>query len=247
MQRNTSKSATILLSLAIVAAIGLSLVLSRKVQKTDTTAKRSSAAGCAMQVVIAPPATATVVPTATPTAIPATPTPTPTPTVAPTPTPTPIVLEKLHLRAKFAGVTQNVGTISATLTDGATLNGPLSFSFESAGVYGADFTLPQGYTLSNAITLSIKAEKHLQRVFRSLPVINKEVDLTARPFEPGDLPPQDGIVDLSDINSVVSILAKPSQSSNDRVVGDVNYDGVVNAADMSTILTTLSTHPDESL
>lgn len=184
----------------------------------------SCSASCTMQAVIASPATA--------------------PPLTPAPTPTPVV-RLMNFSAKFEGVTKDVGLISASYVDDTGAATVLLFNYIN-GVYKATLST-EDQTRPSMISFQIKPEKHLQRVFRNLTMDTLDFDLTQKPFEPGDLPLQDGVVDIIDIGSVVSILAKSSQTSDDRSVGDLNYDGIVNAADVGAILTTLSTHPDESL
>ncbi len=330
MKKSAQKTTTIVLFLAIIGVIALAFFLNRKVDTTDTTATKTSAANCALRFVITAPATS---PAGTPTPTPAASISAPTnirlvryeaastqpterslnaiiawdPVVGasdylverqsitdkfvwqgnvaqatvpgvpgvpqyvnvfartstgnssspsatlkldfpvPSPTATPIVARQLSVLAKFAGVTKDVGPIKAKVSDGGTIIGDLTFTHTTNGVYKAMYAVPTSYVFPTQASFSVKPEKHVQRVFRSWPVSNQTIDLTSKVFEPGDLPPQDGIVNITDINKVVAILAKPTQTADDRLIADVNYDGVVNAADVSIILSTLSTRPDESL
>lgn len=71
-------------------------------------------------------------------------------------------------------------------------------------------------------------------------------DLTHYSLEPGDLPPQDGVVDNIDYDRVYAILSKPYalQTDQDKYIADLNYDGKVNGLDMFLLMKTLGTKYD---
>lgn len=155
---------------------------------------------------------------------------------------------RLKVLAKFAGITTDRGQIRSDLQVQAGTDYVLSFVYKGNGIYEADMSVYNQPSLPTSLPpFSVKPEKHVQRVFKNMSVVNGVVDLTSRPFEPGDLPVQDGVVNLADINKVTATISKISITADDLQVADVNYDGVVNAADLSLILSTLSTRPDESL
>ncbi len=171
----------------------------------------------------------------------ATATPTPTPVVTPNP------VTSLTIKTKFAGITSNVGTINIKIFDASGSIGNIPFTFLSNGVYQAVVPLPVSYVNPTQITLAMKPEKHVAKVFRSVAITANVLDLTSKPFEPGDLPPQDGTVDVNDINQIITAITHSTQTATDLSVADVNYDGVVNAVDVGLLLSTLSSKPDESL
>lgn len=164
------------------------------------------------------------------------------------------LLENIDVQAKFAGVNQDVGPIPALIKIGSRNNpnphaeiNAVFTSLEGA-IYITSIPLKQ-YNLSQAsdFWLTIKGEKHLQRAFTNLdfsaPLIT--FDATSRPLQPGDLSNQDGKLDNHDINKILSILSQATTTTHDLNTTDVNYDGVVNSIDLSLILASLATKPDE--
>lgn len=189
--------------------------------------------------------------------------PSPSPSPYPTPSPTPSLspptnssITQFTLLATIAGVSSEalsvqipvtiqlgqVGqsnplftkTISFTSSDNST-----NFIGHLTGLHYPDLT-PSGH-----YWISLKGEKHTQRIFADL-TLNQDVqlNLTAKPLEPGDIPTQDGKVDNNDIDQLLSIFSK-STIGNSDLVADLNYDGVINSIDMGLILKTLSSKPDE--
>lgn len=73
-------------------------------------------------------------------------------------------------------------------------------------------------------------------------------DLTAYALEPGDLSPQDGVVNGADFNKIITLLLKPHSAltTQDLLVGDLNYDGYINTRDLFLIRQTLQTRYDEN-
>ncbi|KKS95427.1 MAG: hypothetical protein UV73_C0018G0040 [Candidatus Gottesmanbacteria bacterium GW2011_GWA2_43_14] len=124
----------------------------------------------------------------------------------------------------------------------------------------ADVT-PEGYVVlagiapDNYYTLMLKTEK-----FRGTEVVrhlnlasgqNGVYDWTGIPLEPGDLPDpntnflQDCTVNAIDISLIVSRIGQTG--ATDLFVADVNFDGIVNGNDVSKVVNTLSTKPDDDL
>ena len=71
------------------------------------------------------------------------------------------------------------------------------------------------------------------------------------PLEPGDLPnPNDNLLQDCTVNSVdISLMVSRIGSTGgaDLKVADVNFDGIVNGNDISKVVNTLSTKPDDDL
>ena len=71
------------------------------------------------------------------------------------------------------------------------------------------------------------------------------------PLEPGDLPnPNDNLLQDCTVNSVdISLMVSRIGSTGgaDLQVADVNFDGSVNGNDISKVVNTLSTKPDDDL
>ena len=78
----------------------------------------------------------------------------------------------------------------------------------------------------------------------------QELDWTDKPLEPGDLPDpvnnsgnQDCTVNSIDLSLIEARLSATDQTNLD--IADVNYDSVVNGNDISKVVNTLSTRPDD--
>jgi hypothetical protein len=71
-------------------------------------------------------------------------------------------------------------------------------------------------------------------------------DFTGVPLPAGDTNPQDNQVNQTDIDRVVALMGKSSSSltDNDKLVGDLNYDGVININDLFLMYKTLQTRCD---
>ena len=84
-----------------------------------------------------------------------------------------------------------------------------------------------------------------------VPGLNPVFDWTADPLEPGDLPDpnnnlgQDCTVNSIDISLIVGRIGRTDTPSLD--IADVNFDAIVNANDVSKVVNTLSTKPDDDL
>ncbi len=125
---------------------------------------------------------------------------------------------------------------SGTVTSGTFTAGPIVFDL---GNYTGD------------LAIRIKGPKHLRRRVNSIPGTNTNIDLTAYPLMPGDLPwnqtAQDGLAneyDLSAIfNNITSLTAPEASKLN---IADVNYDGVVNLLDYSIVREVLLSRPDDN-
>jgi hypothetical protein len=80
---------------------------------------------------------------------------------------------------------------------------------------------------------------------------NQDFDWTATPLEPGDLPDpnksekQDCAVNVVDLSLITSRIG--ATGSDELKIADVNYDSVVNGNDVSKVVNTLSTKPDDDL
>lgn len=136
---------------------------------------------------------------------------------------------------------------------------PVSSISGSAQGNVANVTADGWVTLAGVVpdrfyTLLLKAPK-----FRASKVIehqklimgqsNQTFDFTSLALEPGDLPDpnnsnqQDCTVNSIDISQIVSRIG--STLAGDLDVADVNFDGIVNGNDVSKVVNTLSTKPDD--
>ncbi|PIR58829.1 MAG: hypothetical protein COU69_03455 [Candidatus Pacebacteria bacterium CG10_big_fil_rev_8_21_14_0_10_56_10] len=171
----------------------------------------------------------------------------------PSPPPGPPTGTELTLDAKFNGITTDRGPITALVKLGRVGNTSqlfdttTEFTFAQNGQYQAKVGLPASLDLTKGrFWLTVKGEKHLQRVFRPLDLsVQHQLDLTAKPFQPGDLPPQDGVLNIADLDKVLEVMALPGPTADQLNSADVNFDGVVNAFDMGLVLQTLSVKVDE--
>ncbi len=180
--------------------------------------------------------------------------PAPSPSTSPTPSPTPATGQNVsgfNLKVTFPGVTSNRGPINANVSVGqlgssSTLSSSnVTFSYQN-GAYQSNVALTSPVPSNSNYWVAVKGEKHTQRVFTDVTLIqNTLLDLTSKPIEPGDLPPQDGVVNSSDISKLSTIFAKPQPSAAEIQTADLNYDGQINSIDFGLILSTLSNKPDE--
>ena len=202
-----------------------------------------------------------------------TPTPTvsSTPIITPTPTPTPKP-QTMEFRVKLTGVAggdAEGGKVSVKflMRDGSVqqLSSPLAVTHVVNGVYKASAILTNPFPAVTQFMIKIKGEKHVaikfcKQVGQSGPCDDGEYitvpnpvpltysfDLTGIPLPPGDVYPQDGIVNQTDIDRIKALLSKPTSSltAADLLVGDLNYDGSINVYDIFLILQTLRVRYDE--
>ena len=162
------------------------------------------------------------------------------------------------LQVSFAGVNGDVGAIEAMVKYAPT--GSSNFVEESViftyagelndkSFYSASVALPSGFVFGQEYSVAIKGEKHVQRIFRNVIISEGLVkNVINTPLLPGDLPTQDGVANIADIDRLLAIMAKPGdQTVDDLYIADVNYDGAVNAADMSLVLATFSSISDPQI
>ncbi len=74
------------------------------------------------------------------------------------------------------------------------------------------------------------------------------LDFTGIPLEPGDVYPQDGSANTDDFARITALLSKPHSAltTQDLLVGDLNYDGYINISDAYLMRKTLETRYDEN-
>ncbi len=210
-------------------------------------------------------------PTSIPTPLPTTtvtpsPSPLPTPIISSLPTPTPTPSSNSHMiqYIQFLGVNTDKGPIKANVKIGLMGTSTPFFDRNVALTYMGyvpNSNIPASYMIEfenqpeivpqSMYWISIKGEKHAQRVYlNNQPTAGASLSFGLDPSkvnEPGDLPSQDGIINDNDIGKVIAILAKPTKVLEDLTMADVNYDGAVNSADLSLILSVLSSKSDENL
>ncbi len=182
--------------------------------------------------------------------------PTASPTASPLPTPNSTIPRSFTFSIKMHGLeSMSTNKLLAKVSFGPmNSQDPLrsysiSLSPKGNGIYTGTIDRTNQEPLPSNMWISVKAHKHGQRIFANQPVLKdwEDFDLTNKPILPGDLRPQDGLINLEDLNTVVGILSQGEQTEDDIETADVNYDGTVNAADMSMILSGLSSRPDETL
>lgn len=115
-----------------------------------------------------------------------------------------------------------------------------------AGIYSFEGLELTGISAGNA-KIFVKGPKHLAKGFEVDLVAraNPVFDWTENELEPGDLPPQDGKINASDISILVDLVGIENPTEEDLETGDLNYDGVINGADVNELILTLSTKYDE--
>lgn len=194
------------------------------------------------------------------------------PTATPTLTPTPSGSVTLNLKLKFQGIAvkpqdeYNQLVVKVTLTGGQVsgqAQQSATFTSDNNGVWSgrAVFTAQTG--ASNKYAILIKGPKHIQK---KICIVNpresemgayscsinnivltegvNNLDFTGVTELVGDLPEQDGIVNSSDITTLINLLGRDDEDSLQKA--DLNLDGVVNTFDFGLMLNALKIKTDES-
>lgn len=177
--------------------------------------------------------------------------------------------QTLDIRFKFAGVTtdaaRNAKVIVHVVTQTRNLvTPPLPVTYLGNGIYGVVFQPNPSFPAGEKVYFLVKGEKHTSgkfclqsgqtnpcgpNVWITMPTVSKPVfDFTGMPLRPGDVYPQNYITNNEDYTRVRSLLSKPSAqlTAQDLLVGDLNYDKVINGMDILLIRQTLDTQYDPS-
>lgn len=192
-------------------------------------------------------------PTATPTGTNPTTPPGSNPTATPpnttpsvTPTPSGSAFEMITMLRGITKKTDVCPSKKFTITvDGGELTSKVTKTVEltasASGAFSGTFNLdvPSG----DDYTFYVKGPQHMQKKFTGVSVATgiTTLDLSEVPLEPGDLSPQDGTLNVSDIQKLTASLLKKDSDA------DVNCDGIVNANDYGLIIATMETqYSDEN-
>lgn len=191
-----------------------------------------------------------------------------------TPTPTPVIpsVQTIDIRMKLAGVTDGSAegakvNIKFVKLGGETvqLSTALPITHIGSGVYKAVADITNPFASGTKFTIKIKGEKHssvqfCKQVGQTGPCADNEFitvpspvphgygfDLTGNPLPPGDVKVQDGKVDVADFAKIKSLMLKlcSSLTVEDKLIGDLDYNGCVNVRDVFLIRQTLETRYDE--
>jgi hypothetical protein len=204
-----------------------------------------------------------------------TPTPPPTQTITSTPTPTPTQgtqSQTMTLRMKLAGVTGEQANGAKVGVKFVQQNGnimqlssPLTLTHVGSGVYQAQAVITNPFVAGTKFRVKLKGEKHVAIEFcrqsgQTSPCSDSEfitmstptpstftMDFTGIPLPPGDLLVQDGKADMNDMNKLKPLMSKlcSSLTTEEKMTGDVNYNGCVTVQDVFLVLQTLETRYDE--
>lgn len=178
---------------------------------------------------------------------------------------------KTVLRFKLAGVNNNGAEnalVEATIrvnTHEEELVVSKAIKYSEGGIY--ELVIPNSDIFGNYLSgensyFLIKGPKHIRTkfcqpgqtthctgggFFKLYPDRDNIFDLTGLPLEPGDLPEQDGVANLTDLNKVIVLFSKASSeiTDADKIIADVNYDGYVNILDAAWVLKSFETRYDE--
>lgn len=163
----------------------------------------------------------------------------------------PITTDLVGFKIKIQGlVQQGPATINAKITvfpipatDSVLGESTVAFQRNTDGTYYGTMsmtTLLPATPSAALVKVLVKAEKHLQRSFAINLISGSYADLTSKLLEAGDIPtPQNGKIDTRDIDYIKSKIFTSDTAA------DLNYDGIVNAGDLSLIADTLSVKMDE--
>lgn len=202
-------------------------------------------------------------------------TPSPTPSGSPSPIVRPFVInfkfegindDKALTNINHANVVVKFLSPILGYTNGY-ITPPIQADYVGGGVYALHFGIWSGdLPAANNYAITLKGDKHISTRFctpqgqtshcsttRNIniptnPAETVNLDFTGIPLQPGDVYPQDGVADINDFNKVVSLLAKPcfTLTDQERMVGDLNYDGCVTVKDVFLIRQTLQSRYDEN-
>ncbi len=118
------------------------------------------------------------------------------------------------------------------------------------GIYNALNVPLLGVSPGSDYEIFVKGPKHLAKGFKNITLVannNSLFDFTTSGLEPGDLPPQDGVINSQDISRLIELLDVPSPTAADLNTADLNYDGVINGGDVNELILTLSIKYDEDV
>lgn len=162
---------------------------------------------------------------------------------------------KIAFKFKFRGLNKDAGTqkikvkVKKGLTAAVDYYADIEANHLENGVYSVSGLELTGVTPGEA-KIYVKGPKHLAKGFEVNLVagVNAMFDWTINDndwLEPGDLRIQDGKINASDISRLVDLLSVEDPTDEDLETGDLNYDGVINGADVNELILTLSTKYDE--
>lgn len=115
------------------------------------------------------------------------------------------------------------------------------------GIYKAD-NVPLTGLAAGTYKIYVKGPKHLAKSFGEVELINgtNTFGWAQAELEPGDTAPQqDGIINSQDISRIIERLEVADPSADDLLTADLNYDKVINGADINELIVTLGTKFDE--
>ena len=192
--------------------------------------------------------------------------------VSPSPTPpTGSTSTIIDTRVRFAGVSGSEAegaTITLRFTNQLfdAVTSPIRVTHVGGGVYKAVISVNHSMIpVGIGYSVSVKGEKHISRKFcehtgQTSPCVKPSdlvidlpasdviaFDFTGMPLEPGDLPPQDGVVNASDFTTLKTLMNKPCNelTANEKYTADVDYNGCINVRDVFLMRKTLESRYDE--
>lgn len=197
----------------------------------------------------------------------------PTANTSITPTPTPSGNQQsLNFTVKLAGVTDGSAdgakiAVKFVNRDSmiTQLSAPLSLTHTGNGVYQTTAIIANPFPAGTQLRVKIKGEKHISVQFckqsgqtglcadtEYITVPNPSpatltFDFTGIPLPPGDLPSQDGQANRADFDKLTPLMSKicATLTAEEKLVGDVDYNGCVTVRDVFLILQSLETRYDE--
>jgi hypothetical protein len=173
---------------------------------------------------------------------------------------------------KLAGVTDGSAdgakaTLKFYLKDGTvkTIPEPIILHASTGDIYKSSVTISNPLPSGTQFRVKVKGEKHVAVTFckasgQTTPCGDNDhitvpeniqnsyaLTFTGIALPGGDLSPQDGQVDLSDLTIIKTIMGKPQSTLTpaDLSVADLNYDGRVNIYDVFLILKTMEVRYDQ--
>ncbi len=180
--------------------------------------------------------------------------------------------QSLDFKVKLAGVTDGSAegaTIAVKFVklggEVVSLSNPLALTHTGNGIYKASAILTNPFSPGTKFSVKIKGEKHASIEFCQITGQNAPCtgttyitvpatipasyafDFTGIALPPGDVPPQDGKVDVNDFSAIKNLMTKlcSDLTSQEKLKGDLDYNGCVTVRDIFLIRQTLETRYDE--
>lgn len=155
------------------------------------------------------------------------------------------------IKGKLRSVAKNIGnqriTVRIKQDSQVSEYKDIPVTFDDQGIFTSSTIQLSGITPGSGYEVFVKGPKHLAKKFENITFNTGQqtLDFTQTVLEPGDTIPQDGVINATDISRILELLGRPDITEENLTTADLNYDGVINGADINELVVTLSTKYDE--